>query len=349
MGCNCGLTKSKGKLSRNAKVQVKFCNDDELNSLRLIRSASKESLQNNIDEQSVNGLSNDATEASYTSSLSISPNSLTNSPKPIPTFYWAAWKAALQVAQTRVAGKYAELRKRRAESKWLGTIAEDVARTSFGCGYEVEMLENVLAAYSVYEARVGYCQGMNYLAGMLLVASEMKEEDAFWAFVALMEKKLPNERLLASGVKELFTEGFPLATQLRDLFETVLEAKDPELRRHFDFLGLSADLWFHQWVSSLFLYSFPLSHCAVFWDALFSQGVSFALAIVCAILGELASELKKAGTMEECNAILKLPENILKEFLPSPQKIVSVARTIKVNWEELGAISKGYGSGTRAS
>eukprot|EP00826_Nyctotherus_ovalis_P044369 TRINITY_DN4787_c0_g7_i3.p1 TRINITY_DN4787_c0_g7~~TRINITY_DN4787_c0_g7_i3.p1 ORF type:complete len:350 (-),score=62.32 TRINITY_DN4787_c0_g7_i3:245-1294(-) len=348
MGCNCGISKSKGKLSKEAKVQVKFFDDDELNSLRLIRSTSKESLQNNIDKQSVNGLSNDATEASYSSSLATSPNSLRSPYTPAPVLHWPAWKAALQLTQTRVPGKYAELKKRRAESKWLGTIIEDVARSSFGCACEGEMLENVLAAYSVREEKVGYCQGMNYVAGMLLVASGMEEEDAFWAFTALMEKKLPNERLLTGGVKDLFTEGFPLAVLLKDLFETVLQANDPELHKHLAFLGFSTDLWFHKWVSSLFLYSFPLSYCTVFWNAFLNEGISFVLAIVCAILGELALELKRAGTMEECNAILKLSEEVLRETLPSPQKIVSIARTIKVDWEELGAINKKYESRIRA-
>jgi hypothetical protein len=35
--------------------------------------------------------------------------------------------------------------------------------------------------------QVGYCQGMNYLAAMLLLALERSEEDSFWLLVSLID------------------------------------------------------------------------------------------------------------------------------------------------------------------
>ena len=46
----------------------------------------------------------------------------------------------------------------------------------------------VLAAYSVYNAEVGYCQGMSQIAALLLMYL-MEEEDAFWALSQLMANK----------------------------------------------------------------------------------------------------------------------------------------------------------------
>ena len=42
-------------------------------------------------------------------------------------------------------------------------------------------LRRVLRAYSYYDPEVGYCQGMNFIAGMFLTL--MTEEEAFWLLV----------------------------------------------------------------------------------------------------------------------------------------------------------------------
>ena len=42
-------------------------------------------------------------------------------------------------------------------------------------------LRRVLKAYSVYDREIGYCQGMNFIAGMFLTL--MPEEEAFWLLV----------------------------------------------------------------------------------------------------------------------------------------------------------------------
>lgn len=42
-------------------------------------------------------------------------------------------------------------------------------------------LRRVLKAYSLHDSDVGYCQGMNFIAGMLLTI--VSEEDAFWMLV----------------------------------------------------------------------------------------------------------------------------------------------------------------------
>ena len=43
-------------------------------------------------------------------------------------------------------------------------------------------LRRVLRAYSVHDRDVGYCQGMNFIAGMFLTF--MTEEEAFWLLVS---------------------------------------------------------------------------------------------------------------------------------------------------------------------
>lgn len=49
---------------------------------------------------------------------------------------------------------------------------------------------NILLAYAKRNTAVGYCQGMNYLAGMIVRVVE-DEEDAFWVLTNLFETILP--------------------------------------------------------------------------------------------------------------------------------------------------------------
>jgi hypothetical protein len=53
-------------------------------------------------------------------------------------------------------------------------------------------LFNVLVSYSRLNPTVGYCQGMSYIAAILLMHSQ-SEVDAFWGLVALLSS--PNHML----------------------------------------------------------------------------------------------------------------------------------------------------------
>ena len=50
-------------------------------------------------------------------------------------------------------------------------------------------LRRVLVALSFKFPEVGYCQGMNFVCGMLLLLLE--EEDAYWVMVTILEKHTP--------------------------------------------------------------------------------------------------------------------------------------------------------------
>ena len=57
-------------------------------------------------------------------------------------------------------------------------------------------LQLVLEAYALYNPKIGYCQGMGMLVGMLLMRMNSEvfftKKDAFWMLVAILEDYVPN-------------------------------------------------------------------------------------------------------------------------------------------------------------
>ncbi|CAL0325651.1 unnamed protein product [Lupinus luteus] len=79
-----------------------------------------------------------------------------------------------------------------------GLIEKDVVRTDRSLTFyegddnpNVNVLRDILLTYSFYNFDLGYCQGMSDLLSPILFVMD-DESDAFWCFVALMERLGPN-------------------------------------------------------------------------------------------------------------------------------------------------------------
>jgi Rab-GTPase-TBC domain len=67
------------------------------------------------------------------------------------------------------------------EQQELGIVAPNEADLVLSAQGGQASLRRVLKAYSLYDREIGYCQGMNFIAGMFLTL--MSEEEAFWLLV----------------------------------------------------------------------------------------------------------------------------------------------------------------------
>ena len=78
-------------------------------------------------------------------------------------------------------------------------IAKDLNRT-FSHDEEftkhVNSLKNILQAFTVRNASLNYCQGLNTIVGYLLKIMDFKEEETFYLFLILMENILPYDYYL---------------------------------------------------------------------------------------------------------------------------------------------------------
>ncbi|PNW80386.1 hypothetical protein CHLRE_07g315350v5 [Chlamydomonas reinhardtii] len=148
------------------------------------------------------------------------------------------------------------------------SILRDIHRTFpehpyFGLEAGQRSLFRVLKAYSLHDLEVAYCQGMAFMAGVLLMY--VPEEMAFRLFCRLMDGEGPNlRRLYLPGLEPLKAE---LAT-----FELLLSWRLPELGAHLSEFGLPPVLYVSQWLMTVFATPFPPPFCARVIDVLLQDG-----------------------------------------------------------------------------
>ncbi|AQL07529.1 Ypt/Rab-GAP domain of gyp1p superfamily protein [Zea mays] len=102
-------------------------------------------------------------------------------------------------------------RKATQPEKWKGQIEKDLPRTFPGHPALDEdgrnALRRLLTAYARHNPSVGYCQAMNFFAGLFLLF--MPEENAFWALVGVIDDYFDGyytEEMIESQVDQLVLE-----------------------------------------------------------------------------------------------------------------------------------------------
>ncbi|RCH97703.1 hypothetical protein CU098_005028 [Rhizopus stolonifer] len=124
-------------------------------------------------------------------------------------------------------------------------------------------LKRILEAYSLYDTKVGYCQGLAFLVGPLLM--NMSEVQSFCVFVRLME---------TYEMRSMFTlemEGLQLRlSQFSQLFSELL----PDLFVHFESHGVHPAMYASQWFLTLFAYAFPMCLVSRIYDIIFAEGAA---------------------------------------------------------------------------
>lgn len=196
------------------------------------------------------------------------------------------------------------------------------------CGQDA--LFHVLKAYAVKDPEVGYVQGMSSIAGVLLLY--MREEEAFWTFVAMMTAQDAEDRMCYFGrtqnCRELFVEGLPLLKIMYSQFGFILSKKFSGLASVLQQQGADVSLYSTRWWVTLFASALPFAHVVRVWDVFMLDGWKTALRVGLAIMS-CAEEVLVPLDFEEL--MLKLhPENMV-EVLGSPDEFIKVAMKIKTS------------------
>ena len=167
---------------------------------------------------------------------------------------------------------YADAARRGQEGEWCEAIDTDVPRTPsvLLAGIERSTLASVLRAVAFRRPDVGYCQGMDYVAAIVLRALREggdSEADAPPRAFAMLACLLARDGML----RGLYTPGFPEVRRRSYALSTLLAATRPELSAHLEKIGACVEVAaFAPWLQTAFGYhageAWPYELVARAWD-----------------------------------------------------------------------------------
>ncbi|XP_051975086.1 TBC1 domain family member 30 isoform X4 [Xyrauchen texanus] len=188
-------------------------------------------------------------------------------------------------------------------------IVKDLHRTgcSSYCGQEAEqdrvVLKRVLLAYARWNKSVGYCQGFNVLAALILKVTEGNEGDALKVMIYLIDKVLPDS-YFANNLRALSVD--------MAVFRDLLRLKLPELSQHLHHLQKVANrkgggsyeppltnVFTMQWFLTMFATCLPHYTVLKIWDSVFFEGSEMLLRVALAIWAKLGERVEECQTADE--------------------------------------------------
>ncbi len=154
-------------------------------------------------------------------------------------------------------------------------------------------LRRVLRAYALRNPSVGYCQGMNFIAGLLLLV--VSEETAFWSLAHMCEEVSP----LCFSPPLLGTRA-----DMRALAE-LLKAELPALYRHCDGLCLNLELMAGHWLLVYFINIFPPPVALRILEVSMAEGSDVTFAVALAFLRGLEGGLLACDDLHELSQLVR--------------------------------------------
>ncbi|XP_074488332.1 uncharacterized protein LOC141765920 [Sebastes fasciatus] len=234
-----------------------------------------------------------------------------------------AWALLLDIDKVKEEndGKYERMKlQARSFSTEIKQIDLDVNRTFRNhimfmdrFGVKQQALFHVLAAYSVYNTEVSYCQGMSQIAAILLMY--LNEEEAFWALSQL----LTNSKHAMHG---FFIPGFPKLHRFQAHHELILSKMLPKLKKHLDKEQMTTGIYTTKWFLQCFIDRTPFTLTLRLWDIYIMEGEKMLTAMAYTTLKLHKKRLQKFP-LEDLREFLQeqvavsffLPDDVVAEQL----------------------------------
>ncbi|XP_040610741.1 TBC1 domain family member 30 isoform X3 [Mesocricetus auratus] len=233
-------------------------------------------------------------------------------------------------------------------------IVKDLHRTgcSSYCGQEAEqdrvVLKRVLLAYARWNKNVGYCQGFNILAALILEVMEGNEGDALKIMIYLIDKVLP-ESYFVNNLRALSVD--------MAVFRDLLRMKLPELSQHLDALQRTANkesgggyeppltnVFTMQWFLTLFATCLPNHTVLKIWDSVFFEGSEIILRVSLAIWAKLGEQIECCETADEFYSTMgRLTQEMLEnDLLQSHELMQTVYSMAPFPFPQLAELREKY-------
>ncbi|XP_040137340.2 TBC1 domain family member 4 isoform X1 [Ictidomys tridecemlineatus] len=155
-------------------------------------------------------------------------------------------------------------------------------------------LFNLLKAYSLLDSEVGYCQGISFVAGVLLL--HMSEEQAFEMLKFLMYD-LGFRKQYRPDMMSLQIQMYQLSRLLHDYHR--------DLYNHLEENEISPSLYAAPWFLTLFASQFPLGFVARVFDIIFLQGTEVIFKVALSLLSSQETLIMECENFENIVEFLK--------------------------------------------
>ncbi|XP_053594980.1 TBC1 domain family member 16 [Microplitis demolitor] len=205
-------------------------------------------------------------------------------------------------------------------------VEKDVVRTDRANPYyagennpNIQIMKNILLNYAVYNAQLGYTQGMSDLLAPLL-AELNSEIDAFWCFAGLMQRSV-------AVCTPTDTDMDKNLCYLRELIRIIVPDFYAHLEKHTDALEL---LFCHRWILLCLKREFPTEMALVMWEACWVNYLTdyfhlfLCLAIICIYADDVIAQDLRTDEMllhfsslamyMDGNVILRKARGLLYQF-----------------------------------
>ena len=178
-------------------------------------------------------------------------------------------------------------------------------------------LYKVLSAYSKFNTKVGYVQGMAYIVAIFLLY--MDEESSFFMLDSLMKKY---------DMESTFFDDFP---GLRKKFFILLNLQKkciPKIYKIFQRDGIIPTMYASTWLISLFANTLEFKIVLRIFDCLFLEGFKVIYRITLALLKLKESEFLKAEKGEALPLLVSCTKNLDEEELFKVAFSFSISRNL---------------------
>ncbi|XP_057549441.1 uncharacterized protein LOC130827666 isoform X1 [Amaranthus tricolor] len=233
------------------------------------------------------------------------------------------WQAFLGVQGRRVESYYQKLLSSEMDASdsstanaseiWKKQIEKDLPRTFPGHPALDEegrnSLRRILTAYARHNPSVGYCQAMNFFAGLLLLL--MPEENAFWSLVGVIDDCFNGcytHEMIESQVDQL-------------VFDELMRERFPKLVNHLDYLGVEVAWISGSWFLSIFVNMLPWESVLRVWDVLLFEGNRVMLFRTALALMELYGPA--LATTEDAGDAVTLLQSLTGSTFDSSQLVLT--------------------------
>lgn len=212
------------------------------------------------------------------------------------------------------------------------TVKIDVPRT-FPENVYFEMyknkLFNVLVAFAHQNDAIGYCQGLNFIAGLILVVTK-DEHATFWLLKYLVE----------NVASEYHTRTlFGLKRDIHVLSE-IVRLREPLINEKVNEVGYPWAVILTKWLICLFSEVLPVETVLRIWDVMFAEGYKIIFRTALAIIFILKDDIMKSYDMTALNELFR---NISKNpRMLDCHSFLDYMFKIKLQRVQIDALRKNY-------